>query len=76
MNEYDYCHKTNHIKDDYYILKMKIFYEKYHSLFTSKKSKFSKSFHSIENVVYYELSYLVIIFYIELFIISNSLLNI
>ena len=75
-NKYNYYHKANHIKDDYYILKMKIFYEKYHSSLILKKSKSLKSFYSIGNIIYYESDYLIIVFYIELFIISNLLLNI
>ena len=76
INEYDYCHKANHIKDDFYALKMKVFYEKYHSPLVSKKSKPLKSFHSIENVACYELGYSTIILYIESFIMSNSSSNI
>src|SRR5204863_7949056 len=57
IDEYDYCHKANHIKDDYYALKIKVFYEKHHSPFVLKKSKSSKLFHSTENVARYESGY-------------------
>ena len=66
----------NYIIKDYYILKMKIFYEKYYFLFILKKLKSLKLFYLIENIIYYKLSYLIIIFYIKLFIILNLLLNI
>ena len=76
IDEYDYCYKANYIKNDYYILKMKILYEKHYSSLILKKSKSLKLFYSIENIACYESRYLVIIFYIELSIISNSSLNI
>src|SRR5947207_6842046 len=75
-NKYDYYHKANHIKDDCYILKMKIFYEKYHSSLALKKLKSLKLFHLIRNVACYESDYSIVVLYIESFIMSNLSLNI
>src|SRR6266496_4916099 len=61
IDECDYCHKTSHIKDDCYVLKMKVFYEKYHPPLALKKPKPSKSSHPTGNIACYESGYSIVV---------------
>src|SRR5579859_6935756 len=65
-DECGYCHKTGHVRDDCYALKMKVFYELYNPPLVSKKPKPSKPSHPSGNVACYESGYSTAIVDIEL----------